>query len=617
MVLAALPTVAAWTGGGAGRPIRLNLGPGDGPYVSGFTPAWEFEDGVSTHWTTYDARVRLPLEVRGGATVRYRFSRVLPETAVVEAVASGAVLDRFECRGGAVLEREVRLSGAAPLALAFRVDSHDRRNLGLRLDWIDWVPEANAVFRLQGGARGRGGLTIALIFLLLVAAGWNRGPASGAAAGLAVAAAVACRWDPWLFHRLLTGIPETLALAGGTGVALGVWLKRRGTASPDAVRSLTALALAAFLLRALPLNHPDFYYPDIHSHARFAQGLAEMGPGAFLDPVRFVREHGIWKTEYFESELVFPYSPAFHALFAWWPLSYDGLSTAMKLGAALLTLVPLVLTWRLAGAFGASPLAATVLMAAIPTYATRLGFAFFPALFGHAVDMAAFTWLAARTRNPWSPPAFAAAALAVAAAQLAYVSGVMNISLFMGGCALAEAAVGRGPDRHRRGGLILAVGLAGSGIAVLLYYRSFLLHAFDLLPRLAAGGGDGRYPVRGVVEVALERTIGFFGFVLPVMAILALPALLRGPGRAMILAWGATYAVLLAGRARVPDVFLHGHETLFLTPLACLAAGHGLVLLNERGSWGKPASWAFGGWLVLEGLWRGWWGIASHFGRAG
>ena len=121
----ALPLAAAWWGARGPFAVILNLGPGDAPYLAGFTSSYEIDDRVATHWTTYDAAVALPLTVSGGPmTLSYRFARVFPETAVVEVLFDGTVVDRFECRGGRFLERAVPLGarGPTPVAVAFHTD---------------------------------------------------------------------------------------------------------------------------------------------------------------------------------------------------------------------------------------------------------------------------------------------------------------------------------------------------------------------------------------------------------------------------------------------------------------------------------------------------------------
>jgi hypothetical protein len=52
-----------------------------------------------------------------------------------------------------------------------------------------------------------------------------------------------------------------------------------------------------------------------------------------------------------------------------------------------------------------------------------------------------------------------------------------------------------------------------------------------------------------------------------------------------VAAWGATYLLLLLGRARLPFVFQHPHDALFVTPLVCLAAGEPISLLFRDGGW--------------------------------
>ena len=101
LLVVALPVLAALAGSLGTRPVALNLGPGDAAYVSGFAPDYEIQDKVATHWTTYDAGIELPVALRGGkAELRFRFARVLPETAVVDVLFDGRAVDRFSCRGG-------------------------------------------------------------------------------------------------------------------------------------------------------------------------------------------------------------------------------------------------------------------------------------------------------------------------------------------------------------------------------------------------------------------------------------------------------------------------------------------------------------------------------------
>jgi hypothetical protein len=268
------------------------------------------------------------------------------------------------------------------------------------------------------------------------------------------------------------------------------------------------------------------------------------------------------------------------------------------------------------------------LLVAIPTYTSRLSFAFLPALFGHAFDLALVWWLAGHLAQVRSPRTLAAGAAAVAACQLAYVSGVMNTAALVGALVLAALLRRRPLDAAA----VALMGLAGAAAAVALYYRDFLGMLVDVVGRAAPGSAQAvsRYPVRSVVAVAYERTRDFFDSVYPVLAAVGLAALWRdgepsitNDGRAdaatrrwLLLGWLGAYALLLVGRARVPDVFLHGHETLLVTPLVCLAAGEALARLaaRSRAGWWAAAALVFA--LAVQGAYGQWQALADQLGNA-
>ena len=90
--------------------------------------------------------------------------------------------------------------------------------------------------------------------------------------------------------------------------------------------------------------------------------------------------------------------------------------------------------------------------------------------------------------------------------------------------------------------------------------------------------------------------------------------------RSLLAAWLARpTALLLLGRAKVPDVFLHGHETLLVTPLVCLAAGAGalaaLAAARRPPAWSRPAAPALV-FLAVQGLSWPVAGVADQLGNA-
>jgi hypothetical protein len=162
------------------------------------------------------------------------------------------------------------------------------------------------------------------------------------------------------------------------------------------------------------------------------------------------------------------------------------------------------------------------------------------------------------------------------------------------------------------------MGLFGSLLSFALYYRDFLPMAFDVLPGFAGGAATAsRYPAQPFLAVVSARTHDFFGGVLPVLALAGLVLLLaRGRGRDLLLAWGASYFVMLFGRANLPDLFLHGHETLFVTPLVCLTAGEALRALWGLGRIGRVAAASGLLFLAYQGLTLQWQALAAQLQNA-
>jgi hypothetical protein len=606
LALAVPPLLAAWCGAPGPLGIDFNLGPGDGAYISGFHPAYEIDDRLATHWTTYDASVSLPLKVRGGPVkVSYRYARVLPQTAVVEVSLADLPIDRFEARGGGFEERRAAVPSMtdSPLRVRFLVDSHDRRNMGLKLDWIRVDVGDKGRVRLDEGARWRPALLPLLIFGLLLLAGWRYGLAFLLSAPWALATAAGLRWDPWTTHWLLQGVPLALGVFGLAGVFLGRTLLARGLVSPPTLRNLAALAMTAFLLRAAAVNMPGFYHPDLRTHARFVETVREAGFDFLRSPAPHIWKHGTWRTEALGRVYAFPYTPAFHLPFTPLPLVYDDLITAMKLYGAALSTVPLILVWSMARRLEVSPLGA-VLMLVIPTYTSRLTFAFLPSLFGHAVEMGFLYWLIGNGERSGARRFWLPGALWVAACQLAYVSGVTHIGVFILLLAIGEAARAREAGWARPRHLLL-MALVGSVVSLAVYYRHFLPMVIDLVPRVAGASAEGlsHYPVRGIFEVAYERTRSFFDGIYPFSTAAGCVLIFRrGKRWTLPAAWLSTYLLLLIGRAKIPDLYLHGHETLFVTPLVALASGAALGHWASSRGWRRWAARGLLVALIIQGL---------------
>jgi hypothetical protein len=589
---ALLPLVPGGLGARGPREVALNFGPGDGPYTHGFAfpnpvtfDPYEIRDGVATHWTSHDARIELPLEVEAPALqITLRFARHFPDRGHVDLRLAGRDLGRLDVGKG---YREYRLVTAlpdkAPLRLDLHVEAEDDRNLGLSLDWFKVTLPAASRLRLTGGAFWRPAATAAAVAALLLLLG-SSPPAAAALASLpSLFAAFGLFRDPWLTHRLLTGLPEALLLFGlPAGLALR-WASRDATPSSDA-RFVGGLVLAAFLARAALVNHPDFYYPDFMIHTRVAKLLAREGGSALLAPAAFCASFQQARS----SVVGMPYSLAFHVPFALLDWPYDRTLSALKLWGALLSVLPIALGFALARRLALPARTAAVLLALVPTYPHWLFHATLPALLGHGMDLVLLGWLARMQPGIASPRSILAGAALLAAAQLAYSFSILVSGLlvaFLAALTLAEL----GEGRARRAGAILALGLLGSAVSLLVYYRDFVPGTLALVQAAPRGDGGPGLPagVAGrlleILKTGLDR---FFGPLWPVAALagwpLALPRSSRA-ARALLPAWTLAWLALTVLRVAGPGVFRWNHDLLLLTPLLALLGAALLAHLYARG----------------------------------
>ena len=579
--------------------MRLNLGPGDGPYLSGFFPEYEIDAGVALQWSRPVARISLPLAFTGPAVLQLRFGPPPNGPSRVGVVLGGRSLGAFDCCRHRALQRrqlDASTQTATEVAAALSVSGPEIAERGVFLDWMQLDLGAGGRLWLTGPARFRPAALVSLVFLLLWTSGFSAGAAVAATAPLALGLALGLLRDPWLVHRVLTLLPETLAFVALPLTALGRLLAARGHQGTSILRTAVGLATLAFLGRAAALNHPDFFHPDLRTHARLVGVVREAGWDFLRSPARHLytpREEpkakdtlvrttaGLWLRRIGGVDVGLPYSLAFHSLLAPFGLSSDAMVTALKVLGAFFSALPVAVLAFLAARLGAPPLSALLLVAA-PTELLELSLGTVPALFGHALDALFLLFLVVRAPRISAGRLALEGACALAAVQLAYVSSVLTATLLV--ALLAVLTLRRG-DRLRARGLALAV-VMGSLLALALYYRDFLPGAQAAVRLAVAGRGVGAPgadldPGGGRVDAA------FFLWTLEVLAAAAagFVLLLRasGPERDVLVAWGLTVVVLGLLRRGVPGVFGFVHLALFATPLLCLAAGRALQALCLRG----------------------------------
>jgi hypothetical protein len=364
------------------------------------------------------------------------------------------------------------------------------------------------------------------------------------------------------------------------------------------------------LVRLFLISHPDFYYPDLLTHARVADAIRNEGPSFLLHPAEALNAQGAWTKPVLGGVSSLPYAIVFHTLFAilasGFDLSIDQIETTMKAGSSLISVLPLIVVAALAARVSLPPLGA-LLLCVIPTYTSRLSFGLLPALLGHLFDLIALLALAIALSGDElkSRRSMLWVAGTLLAGHLAYTSSVVNESVFAAILVLLWLARGR-----RGAGAGVRIGFAEATAALCafgLYYRHFVGDVFGLAGRIfGSGNGAGPgaasvYPIESFWSLLFERTQTFFGWPWMVLAVVGLGLAGASAIRSRIVpAWILAYLALILLRAKIPDVFRYGHETLFLTPLVVLLAGAALVLCYRRGGALRLASVGSG--LLLCGV---------------
>jgi hypothetical protein len=587
------------------RRLVIDVGPNDGPYVSGFHGSYEIEkDGrLATRWSLREAAIRWPFVVDDGpVTFVYRFARVLPESATVDVRLGGQTIDRFSCRGGQVLERRTTVAALdeAPLAISFGVASQDRQGLGLQFDWARVEAGPGARLRPVGAARLAPLLLLPLAWLLH----WRGAPWRYAALGCAAAAAAYA--TALVLHPMTTAhLAGHLALPGLALAVLAACLLPRGGVGA----TLLAVSVAAFVLKGAWLFHPAAFYPDVQQHRRYLFALRE-APGGLRERMAGAQARLHWGERTVAGRTyAFPYSPVFYLPFFGLRDDHQATEDAMRQAGLVAAALEPVAAYAIgAAALGAGTgLAAGVLVAALPVAHSRLLLAMWPTLVGHALDLLVILSALRYLREP-TGRRLALLAAATLGAFLTYITSLFTVSAFL----LCLALLARPRARA-----LVGLWLGGALACVLLLYapfvRSFVTEILpSMLQAAPASAPEPAAPEATGLLAAARRLPLFFGW--STLAVAAGGALLARrrlspEGRPVLAAWALAFFVLLGLRAFGGGLFRDLKEISFVSTLVAIAAAAVVAHLGEKhGRW--PAGLALAA-LVTLGL-----GRAAEF-RAG
>jgi hypothetical protein len=579
------------------RVVALQLGPNDHAYLTGFVPHYEIEDGTGVHWTTYDATIELPLSIEGGPVeISYRYSRVFAETAETEVALDGHTIDRFSSRGGAVDTRSVRIPAVSstPLSIRFLVDSHERRNLGLKLDWVTVTAGESAKITLRGIVRWLPALLAAFLYGLFRFGGLGRRFSGLLAFGFVAAGLVSMHVDAFAFAHALRHVSFTLVVVS---IPAAAWLRRRAGGA-----WVVPIFVTAYLIRGFGLFHPETFYPDVGN----ARDYVEI----FRETEGTLAERGVETQERTNvgyprtvggKSYAFPYSPLYFLPFAL-AGTPGGIEDAVRLGglgASVLTILPLfwIASTTLSSRVG---VLATLLFSFLPPIFSRLLLALHATVVGNFLDTLVIATLLAVCLAPEDRRRLALLFGTTLVCLLVYTSSLFSMSaMFLFASLLSRKLAPR----------LLSVLFACGTITVLWLYWPFLVSFFtEILPAMTALGSPREAPAgSSSAGSALARIPLFYGYAYPPLALIGLYIARRRADPSafrILLAWALAFLLMLSLRAFGGGLFRDLKEITFAAPLVALLAAASLIALAERGRSAKVAAVALTAFLVVFGLAR-------------
>lgn len=530
--------------------VFFGFGPADRDYAEGFRVGWG--RGTTARWSREEARVELPIRVRGQADLVFVAGR--PGRAPAE-VAVG--------QGGTVLEKITVGEKSAPYAFSlspgrasfeWRSDRPDGGH-GLRLEGLTLRSKAFGALVPDLWSMGQTAAAAALLFLALARAGFS----GGASAGLILSTFAApltlfAHVDPF---ACLYWLSKGAVVAALFALLFALFRRKWET---------LVLGLAIFSGSAA-LFHPAYYFKDVDIHRDVTDVVRSEGARELWSRTEFYQQkHGLGRASVGGNRRPMPYPPVLHTLAGWIPFGDTG-DVLKWLGilASALTVALVMATARLLSGKSEVGIAAGVLAALFPESALELLRASYPALLGHLVDLFLVYLLLRYFEALETFRGVVGFGLAFGLSTLVYNATPLNLVVFLPLALIAfrSAAPWKG---------LLAASALG-GFFALAYYGPFLAG-------LARSGGPARTPALSERFQAAFSGWDAFGPLYLVLALVGIVLVARRasslPEGRIVIAWASfTFFISLVVFA-APEPLYYFRRWMFVYPLAPVLAAYAL-----------------------------------------
>ena len=519
---------------------------------------------------------------------------MFPETAISEVYLDEQLIDTFESRGGQTRLRHVTLAAVSesPVSIHFKVDSHERQNLGLRLDWVSLKTGERSRIRARGWALWLPGILATFLYALFRVARFERRPAIVLVLPWIATTAICARFDPFSFAFVIQKIaPAAIVLS----LFAAWWLRRR-----DSGRWALAIFVLGFLVKGAGLFHPVTFYPDVANMRRYVDIYPETTGTMAQRGVATQEQTGVgYPRTVGGKDYAFPYSPLYFLPFTYLPTPGAVEDGVRLFGLAAASLQVLAVFWLATTLFDARvAVAAAFFSAFLPPLFSRLVLALHATLVGHFLDLLAMSAVLLLSLKPESSKRFAAVGGATLVSFLEYTSSYFSLTAFIGIFALFDRRL-----TFRLVGVLLVAGT----LTILGLYGPFVwAFATEMLPAFLAGtAGVSASGSRAPPLAALSRIPLFYGYLYPALALVGFALARRRTttaGYRFLVVYGLAFVLLASSRAFGGETFKDLKEITFVGPFIAMLSGLTVAELSRRGRAGFIAAVVLSASLAVFGV---------------